>query len=81
MRHKIAEHIASLANAVEHHIAIPIEPAATFVEPALLADTRYGDYARVTVARYEELQNLTAILNLHGSDPALVHESSMPAKS
>jgi multidrug resistance protein MdtO len=62
MRHKIAEHMTTLANAVECNIEVPIEPIATFIDPALFADPRHGEYARNTAARYEELQNLTAIL-------------------
>jgi multidrug resistance protein MdtO len=63
MRHKIAEHMSTLANAVECNIVIPIEPVATFIDPTLFADPRHGEYARNTAARYEELQNLTAILS------------------
>jgi len=68
MRYKLAGHIDAMANAVERNSAIPLEAPESIVKPALLADPRYGEYARITAARYQELQNLTAILStsLHG---------------
>ncbi|WP_348267149.1 FUSC family protein [Edaphobacter sp. DSM 109919] len=64
MRATLADHMRMMADAIEHNSQIPIEPCCNFVDHALLDDPRYSDYARNTEARYDELQNFTAMLSL-----------------
>ena len=64
MRATLSEHMRTMADAIEHNSQIPIDPCCNFIDPALLADPRYRDYARNTEARYDELQNFTAMLSL-----------------
>jgi multidrug resistance protein MdtO len=64
MRATLAEHIVTMAAAIEQHSPIPIDPCCNFVDPALLNNNRYGEYARNTESRYDELQHFTAMLSL-----------------
>jgi multidrug resistance protein MdtO len=63
MRRKLAARINTMADAAERKAAVAVEPTGGLVDPALLADPRFGDYARNTVERFEELENFTAILS------------------
>jgi multidrug resistance protein MdtO len=63
MRATLAEHMRAMADAIEHNSPIPIDPCCNFIDPALLTDPRYSDYARNTEARYDELQHFTSILS------------------
>jgi multidrug resistance protein MdtO len=63
MRRNLAARMNTMADAAERNAAVPVEPTDNLVEPELLTDPRYGEYARNTIARYEELQNFTAILS------------------
>ena len=64
LRRKLAEHLDAMADAVVKKTAFPTEYAATLTTPDLLEDQHYGEYARNTVARYEELQAFTSELSL-----------------
>ena len=50
--------------AIEQHVPISIDPCCNYVDPMLLSDNRYGEYARNTESRYDELQHFTAMLSL-----------------
>jgi multidrug resistance protein MdtO len=65
MRKTMAEHMEAMAVAVVQTTPFFEAHAATFVTPALLESSRYGEYVRNTIARYEELQNFIAMLSLH----------------
>jgi len=64
MRAKLADNMRTMADAIEHNSPISIDPCCNFIDPALLADPRYSEYARNTEERYDELQHFTAILSL-----------------
>jgi multidrug resistance protein MdtO len=64
LRQKLAEHLSAMAEAVVKKTTFPAEYSATLASPDLLEDPRYGEYARNTVARYEELQAFTSALSL-----------------
>jgi len=64
LRRKLAEHLDAMAEAVVKKTAFSSEYAATLTTPDLLEDPHYGEYARNTVARYEELQAFTSELSL-----------------
>jgi multidrug resistance protein MdtO len=64
LRRKLAEHLDVMADAVVQKTTFPAEYSATLAGPDLLEDPRYGEYARNTVARYEELQAFTSTLSL-----------------
>ena len=64
LRRKLAEHLEAMAKAVVTKTTFPPEYAATLTTPDLLEDPHYGEYARNTVARYEELQAFTSALSL-----------------
>ena len=42
--------------------SLPAEDLESFVSPHLLESDHYGEYARNTIARYEDLQTLAARL-------------------
>ena len=65
MRRHLAARMKTMADATERNAVTPVEPVDGLVEPALLNDPRFGEYARNTIARYEELQNFTAILSTY----------------
>jgi multidrug resistance protein MdtO len=65
LRRKLAEHLNAMADAVVQKTTFPAEYSATLISPELLESPRYGEYARNTVARYEELQAYTAALSVH----------------
>ncbi len=64
MRARIADHMLMMAESIERNVTIPLDPCCNFMDPALLTDERYGEYVRITEARYDELQHFTAILSL-----------------
>lgn len=64
LRRKLAEHLDAMSNAVVAKTTFPPEYAATLTTSDLLEDPHYGEYARNTVARYEELQAFTSALSL-----------------
>jgi multidrug resistance protein MdtO len=64
LRGKLAQHLDAMADAVVQKTAFASEYSATLISPELLEDARYGEYARNTVARYEELQAFTSALSL-----------------
>jgi multidrug resistance protein MdtO len=64
LRRKLAEHLDVMADAVVQKTTFPSEYSATLVSPDLLEDPHYGEYARNTVTRYEELQAFTSALSL-----------------
>ena len=64
LRRKLAEHLDAMADAVVQKTTFSSEYSATLVSPELLENPRYREYARNTVARYEELQAFTAALSL-----------------
>jgi multidrug resistance protein MdtO len=64
MRQNMAEHLRAMADAVVQRTEFTEAHAATLVSPALLESSRYGEYVRNTVARFEELQNFASALSL-----------------
>jgi multidrug resistance protein MdtO len=62
MRRKLADHLNSLAEAVERKISLPAERLESFVSRHLLESEHYGEYVRNTIARYEDLQALAITL-------------------
>ena len=64
MRQKLAEHLDAMAEAVVQRTRSPEAQADTLASPALRESSRYGEYVRNTVARYEELQEFTSGLSL-----------------
>jgi multidrug resistance protein MdtO len=64
LRGKLAVHLDAMAEAVVQKTTFASEYSATLISPELLKDARYGEYARNTVARYEELQAFTSALSL-----------------
>jgi multidrug resistance protein MdtO len=64
MRRELANRIDAMAMAVVEKTPIP--PAnKPIVDPSLLDNSRYGEYVRNSVARYEELQAAVSNLSLH----------------
>jgi hypothetical protein len=51
-----------LAEAVERKILLPAEHLEAFVSQHLLESGHFGEYARNTIARYEDLQALAITL-------------------
>jgi multidrug resistance protein MdtO len=62
MRRKAAAQIDAMAAAVVQKTPFVPTPASDLVDPSLLASPRYGEYARNTIARHEELETLVASL-------------------
>jgi multidrug resistance protein MdtO len=65
MRRRLAEHMELMADAVPRKAIIQVEHPISFLDPKLLEDPLYGDYAANIAARYEELQTYTATLSSH----------------
>jgi multidrug resistance protein MdtO len=63
MRRKLAEHLDDIAESVVRKIAFPIIPTEALVDAAMIESARYGEYARNSVARYEDLQSSVACLS------------------
>ena len=62
MRRRLADHLNRLAEAVEQKISLPAEQLEAFVSQHLLESGHFGEYARNTIARYEDLQALAITL-------------------
>jgi multidrug resistance protein MdtO len=62
MRRNLADRLDILAEAVVRKAALPAEHLESFVSRNLLESDHYGEYARNTIARYENLQTLAAQL-------------------
>jgi multidrug resistance protein MdtO len=62
MRARLAERLNMLAEAVERKTSLPTEYLGSLVCPHLLENEHYGEYVRNAIARYEDLQTLTASL-------------------
>jgi multidrug resistance protein MdtO len=63
MRRKLADHLNSMAEAVDRREAISLHDTAGLVNPTLLDSTHYSEYVRNTIARYEDLRNLAATIS------------------
>ena len=63
MRQQIAKQMEEMAVAVVAETPFSEVSGASLEERALLESSRYGEYVRNVVARYEELQSFTAALN------------------
>jgi multidrug resistance protein MdtO len=63
MRRRIAAHLGEVAHSVVYKTTVQVAPADSFVDAALLESPRYGEYARNSVARYEELEANVACLS------------------
>jgi multidrug resistance protein MdtO len=64
LRQAIAEHLEAIAVAVEKKSAFTEESGAALGGAAMLENSRYGEYVRNTIARYEELQSFASKLSL-----------------
>ena len=62
MRRRLADRLNHLAEAVERKISLPAEYLEAFVSQHLLESGHFGEYARNTIARYEDLQALAITL-------------------
>lgn len=58
MRRKLADYLNSMADSVDRREAFSLYDAAGLVNPSLLESEHYGEYARNTIARYGDLQNM-----------------------
>jgi multidrug resistance protein MdtO len=63
MRRKIAAQLDEVAQSVVTKATLQVAPADSLVNAALLESPRYGEYARNSVARYEELEANVACLS------------------
>ena len=62
MRRRLADHLNRLAESVERKISLPAEHLEAFVSQHLLESRHFDEYARNTIARYEDLQALAITL-------------------
>jgi len=62
VRGRLADRLNMLAEAVERKTSLPTEHLGSFVSRHLLENEHYGEYVRNTIARYEDLQTLSAQL-------------------
>jgi multidrug resistance protein MdtO len=62
MRRRLADRLNILAEVVERKTSLPAEHLGSFVSRHLLENEHYGEYARNTIARYEDLQTLASQL-------------------
>jgi multidrug resistance protein MdtO len=62
MRRRLADRLNRLAEAVEQKLSLPAEHLETFVSQQLRESGHFGEYARNTIARYEDLQALAITL-------------------
>ncbi|SNT44034.1 multidrug resistance protein MdtO [Granulicella rosea] len=65
MRRRMAIQLNVMADDVVVTGAVITKNPDVLLTPAILANPRYAEYARNTAARFEELQNFTAILEQH----------------
>ena len=66
MRRKLATQLTTMAEAVVQSGQCPMKDAQSLLTPAILANSRYAEYAKNTADRFEELQSLTAVLGARG---------------
>jgi multidrug resistance protein MdtO len=64
MRRILAAHLDTVADSLVLKTPFPVAPVNDFASPALLSNPRYGEYARNSIARFEELQSAIAALRL-----------------
>lgn len=62
MRHRLADRIEAMADAVVKKTEFLMTPAESFVDSAMLESARYGEYSHNTIARFQELQSFTSML-------------------
>ncbi|WP_263366545.1 FUSC family protein [Edaphobacter bradus] len=62
MRRTIADGMDAMASSVVQGTAFPKIDATTAIDPALFSDPRYGEYARNSVDRFNELQTVISDL-------------------
>jgi multidrug resistance protein MdtO len=63
MRRKLADHLNSMAESVDRREAFSLRDTAGLLNPSLLDSHHYGEYARNTIARYGDLQNIAATIS------------------
>ena len=63
MRRKMAEQLDAMAVAVVEKRAFPAKDATVLVDPDLLASPRYGEYAQLSLARYQDLREQVCTLS------------------
>lgn len=63
MRQKLAEHMNRMAEAIARKTGFPSESSAGLGSPSLLNSEHNGEYARNTIARFEDLQKLALALS------------------
>jgi multidrug resistance protein MdtO len=64
MRHKLAENLDAMADSVAQRRAFDEKNADSLVDAGLAESDRYGEYARSSVARYEDLKELIEALSV-----------------
>jgi multidrug resistance protein MdtO len=64
MRRKMAENLDAMAASVAERQAFQAASTDGLVDPGMLESPRYGEYARNSLARYEDLQDLILALNV-----------------
>jgi len=62
MRRRLTDHLYILAEAVERKTSSPAEHLSSLVDRHLLENEHYGEYAKNTIARYEDLRTLASQL-------------------
>ena len=62
MRRRLTDHLYILAEAVERRTSSPAEHLGSLVDRHLLENEHYGEYAKNTIARYEDLRTLVSQL-------------------
>lgn len=65
MRAALAVQMETMADAVIQRSAFPVKQPHHLLDPAMLANPHYAEYAKNTADRFEELQNFTAVLGQH----------------
>jgi len=62
MRRRLTDHLNILAEALERKTSSPAEHLGSLADRHLLENEHYGEYAKNTIARYEDLQTLASQL-------------------
>jgi multidrug resistance protein MdtO len=62
MRRKMADGMDAMANAAINKTEFPVIDRDSLVDPSLLTHSRYGEFARNTVDRYQELELVVSSL-------------------
>jgi hypothetical protein len=63
MRRRLANHLNFTAECIARKTGFPLEHSLEFPRPSLFNRERYEEYARNTIARYEDLQTLASTLS------------------